>query len=83
MNDNLYYLDSFRYERNESAYGIVTSRCRKGAFISLENDEVGFCPEAGNIPTGTKVIVTVRKTAMEEKRCILGLDSVCSFYEIA
>ncbi len=83
MNDKLYYLDSFRYERNESAYGIVSSRSRRGAFISLENEEVGFCPEAGNIPTGTKVIVTVRRPAMEGKRCILGLDSVYGLYETA
>ena len=83
MNANVYYFDSFRYERNESAYGTVSSRCRKGAFISLENDEVGFCPEAGNIPTGTKVIVTVKKPAVEEKRCMLVLDSVCGFYETA
>lgn len=83
---NQYYHNessSYHFERNESAYGVISSRCKRGTFVVMENGETGFCRDAGNVPEGQRVIVTVLRPANEGRRCLLGLDSVCESYEVA
>jgi hypothetical protein len=71
------------YEKYDAAYGIVTSRCKSGAFIELDNGEAAFCYTAANVSADTKIICTILRPAYDGKRCLVSLDSVCSCYEVA
>lgn len=64
------------YERFDSCYGEVTSRCNAGAFLRLENGQDAFAYKFGNLLPGTKVLCTVLKMPTETKRMRVSIDSV-------
>ena len=70
-----------RYERGDGAYGVVIGRCRKGAYLELDNGESAFSRNAGNVPNNSKVICTVVRPADGRRRCLVQLDSVCGSLE--
>lgn len=74
-----------KYERDDACYGLVSSRCRKGAYVLLDNGEMAFCYEAGNLFPGTKIICSVKRSASESQngRCLVKMDSVCDLYDVA
>lgn len=68
-----------KYEPWEGCYGIVTGRCRAGAFLELDNGEEAFAFKFGNLFPGTKVLCTVKRIATEEKRTLVSIDSVIEY----
>lgn len=71
----------FNYGCGDASYGVITSRCRKGSFVKLSNDESAFCPGTCNLPNGTKIICSIIRPSTD--RYIVRLDSVCSVFEAA
>ena len=70
-----------RYERGDGAYGVVSGRCKKGAYIELDNGEGAFAFNAGNVRSNAKVICTVVRPARDGQRCLVSLESVCGSLE--
>ena len=72
-----------KYERGEAAYGVVTSRCRRGAYIDLDNGEYAFCFDGACLREGTRIICSVKRPSTDHNRVIVRLDSVCSVFDAA
>lgn len=68
-----------KYEPFDGCYGIITERCRAGAYLQLDNGEEAFAYRFGNLFPGTKVLCTVLKEAKEEKRMLVSIDSVLEY----
>lgn len=64
------------YEVLDGCYGTVVGRCRKGAFLTLDNGEDAFAYKFGNLWPGTKVLCTVLRLAHEGRRKLVSIDSV-------
>ena len=73
--------NDFYYEKGDAAYGIVSSHDRRGAYIELDNGQMAYSFNAGNVRNNTRVICTVTKSAWDGHYCIAKLDSVCGIYE--
>ena len=67
---------SISYERYDGCYGVVTGRCRSGAFLTLDNGQEAFAYKFSGLPNGTKVLCTVLRMPTEEKRMLVSIDSV-------
>lgn len=65
------------YEVLDGCYGIVKNRCRKGAFLVLDNGEQAFAYKFGNLLPGTQVLCTVRRLANGDQHMLVTIDSVC------
>lgn len=72
-----------KYERGDAAYGVVTSRCSKGAYIDLDNGEYAFCIDGSGFREGTRIICSIKKPSMDHNRVIVKLDNVCGVFEAA
>lgn len=72
-----------KYEPLEGCYGIITGRCRSGAFLQLDNGEEAFAFKFANLFPGTKVLCTVKRAANEEKRTLVAIDSVIEYAAFA
>lgn len=66
------------YEPFEECYAIVTGRCSTGVFLRLDNNEEAFAYSFNLIP-GTKVLCTVRKSATDNRRTLVWIDSVIQY----
>lgn len=71
------------YEPYDGCYGVVTDRCRTGAFLTLDNSQEAFAFKFANLVPGSKVLCTVLKPAIDEKRMLVSIDSVCGFSSLA
>ena len=67
------------YERFDSCYAVVTSRCNKGAFLRLDNGEEAFAYRFGNLFPDSEVLCTVLKPADGYKKMLVSIDSVISY----
>lgn len=70
-----------KLERGDAVYGVVTSRCRKGAYIDLDNGEYAFCVDGACLREGTRIICSVKKPSTDHDRVIVRLDNVCSVFD--
>lgn len=64
------------YERFDGCYGEVTSRCKAGAYLMLDNGQRAFAYRFASLLPGTKVLCTVLKMPTDEKRMLVSIDSV-------
>lgn len=64
------------YERLESGWGMVTSRCKSGAFVLMDNGERAFARTFGNLKEGTFVMFTVLKKATEKQLAAITIESI-------
>ena len=71
----------FEYSKGDAVYGTVTSRCKKGVFVTLPNGERGFCYGAGNVPVNARIICSIKKNSTD--LYLMQLDNVCSVLEVA
>lgn len=65
------------YDVWDGCYGIVLSRCRKGAFLTLDNGETAFAYGFGNLWPGTEVLCTVQRLASDNRHMLVTIDAVC------
>lgn len=72
-NDKYEYQDSL--DLKDCLYGCVTSRCKKGVFLTLENGEDAFAYFGGLNP-GDRALCTVLKKPTERWRALVTIDSV-------
>lgn len=72
-----------KYEPFDGCFGVVTERCRAGAYLQLDDGEEAFAFRFGNLFPGTKVLCTVLKEAKEEKRMLVSIDSVLEYVGFA
>jgi len=70
-----------RYEVMDGCYGEVTDRCKKGAFIKLDNGEEAFAYKFAGLRPGTKVLCTVLRQASGTLRTLVDVESVTSSME--
>ena len=61
----------------DGCYGVIQNCCRKGAFLALDNGELAFAYNFGNLRPGTEVLCTVRRLASGDRRKLVTIDSVC------
>ena len=71
------------YEVHEGCYGTVVGRCRKGAYLTLDNGETAFAYEFANLWNGTKVLCTVRRLANGDRLKLVSIDSVVHYPAVA
>lgn len=67
------------YEVLDGCYGTVVGRCRKGAFLTLDNGEDAFAYKFANLWPGTRVLCTVLRLADEGRRKLVSIDSVAHY----
>ena len=67
------------YEVLEGCYVTVVSRCRNGAFLTLDNGEDAFAYSFGSLYPGTKVLCTVLRLATETKLKLVSIDAVTKY----
>lgn len=67
------------YEPFEGCYGTITERCRKGAYLQLDNGEEAFAYKFGNLFPGTKVLCTVLRRPQEGKKTLVSIDSIVQY----
>lgn len=67
------------YERFDGCFGVITSRCQKGAYLTLDNGEEAFAYKFANLRVGTKVLCTVMKLPVENRKTLVSIDHVCDF----
>lgn len=67
------------YEVMDGCYGTVVGRCKKGAFITLDNGEDAFAYKFANLWPGTKVLCTVLRLADAGRRKLVSVDSVAHY----
>ncbi len=72
-----------RYHRHDAAYGKISSHNGRGSYVKLDNGETGFSYNAGMLPLGTEGIFSVVREASGDRHCLVYLDSVCDYCEIA
>lgn len=71
-----YDFESENYNNvRDGLYGTVSSNCRKGVFLELENGEPAFAP-FGYLQPGQRVFCTVLKKANERFRTLVSIDSI-------
>lgn len=71
------------YERFDGCYGEVTSSCRTGVYLTLDNGQGAFAYKFANLLPGTKVLCTVMKMPTEGKRMLVSIDSVKEWSPVA
>ena len=78
------YTDEYtdEYTKGDCCYAVVTSRAGKGSFLELDNGQGAFAYGVGNLPSGTKVLCTITRSALDGKRACARLDSICGLYEL-
>ena len=64
------------YERFDGCYGEVTGNCKAGAYLTLDNGQEAFAYKFASLLPGTRVLCTVLKMPIEEKRMLVSIDSV-------
>lgn len=60
----------------DGCYATVIDRCRKGAYLKLDNGEDAFAFQFANLLPGSKVLCTVQKEARENRLKQVSIDSV-------
>lgn len=70
------------YDVLDGCYGVIQNCCRRGAFLALDNGELAFAYNFGNLWPGTEVLCTVRRLASGDRRMLVTIDSVC-YYPVA
>lgn len=68
-----------KYELFDGCYGVVTERCRAGAYLQLDDGEEAFAYRFGNLFPGTKVLCTVLREAKEARRMLVSVDAVLEY----
>ena len=81
MNNETDQLFTAEYIKGDCCYATVTSRDRRGSYLELDNGQRAFARGVGNLQNGTKILCTITRPAVEGKRAIARLDSICSLYE--
>ncbi|MCI8888253.1 MAG: hypothetical protein HFG70_09240 [Hungatella sp.] len=81
MNHNPYPLFTDEYQKGDCCYAIVTSRDSRGSYLELDNGQEAFARGVGNLPNGTKILCTIIRSALDRKRAIAKLDSICNLYD--
>ena len=79
-----YETDAFltdAYIKGDCCYATVTSRDCKGSYLELDNGQGAYVYGVGNLPTVTKILCTITRSAIPEKRAKARLDSICGLYE--
>lgn len=64
-----------KYERYDGCCGEVTSRCKTGVFLKLDNGESGFAHNMRNLPIGAKIIGQILRPADSERRAQVFIES--------
>lgn len=72
-------MNTMKYERYDECYGRVTSRCRSGAFVELDNGESAFAYKYANLVPGSKVICSILKPAAENLRTMVSITTVLEY----
>ena len=62
------------YNVSDCCFGIISSRSQRGSFIELDNGESAFC--YNSLRAGTKVLCSVLRPALGEKRKLVSIDSI-------
>ena len=74
------FTDEFeRYEELDSCYGVITGRCKHGAFIKLDNNEEAFAFAYSNLVPGTVVLCSILKKEREGKKKLVAIESVIEY----
>lgn len=79
-----YETDAFltdAYIKGDCCYATVTSRDCKGSYLELDNGQGAYVYGVGNLPNGTKILCTIIRSAIPEKRARARLDSIGGLYE--
>ncbi len=71
------------YEVFDECYGVITGRCRKGAFIQLENGQEAFAYRYANLRPGSEVICAVQRPPREGLRMLVTVSHICRYAEAA
>ena len=67
------------YERFDSCHGVVTGRCKTGAFLTLDNGETAFANKFASLYPGTRVLCSIQRLAEVDRFAGVSLDSVLSY----
>ena len=70
------------YRKGDCCYATITSRDSKGSYLELDNGQRAFAYGLGNLPSGTKILCTITRSAFTGQRAIAKLDSICSLYNV-
>lgn len=68
------YVDNKLRIRDE-VYGVVTSICRKGIFLELENGQSAFA-YFGGLEVGDTVLCSLLRKATDTRKMLVAIDSV-------
>lgn len=71
------FTNAAKYEPLDECYGIVSSRCGNGIFLTLDNGEKAYACRFGNLYPGDKVICRIDKLPHEGKHMQVSISSVC------
>lgn len=63
------------YEAFDACYGTVMARNSCGAYLQLDNGQEAFSYSFANLKEGTKVLCTVLRSATEDKKTLVSIDS--------
>lgn len=72
-----------RYSVHDGCFGIVVDSISAGVFIELDNGEIAFSYQYGNLPVGSKIICTVLKDETSTRHKLVTVDTVCIYGEAA
>ncbi|MCI8401852.1 MAG: hypothetical protein HFI38_07155 [Lachnospiraceae bacterium] len=81
MNNETNELCTDEYIRGDCCYATVTSRDRRGSYLQLDNGQRAFARGVGNLQNGAKILCTITRSAVDGKRAVARLDSICSLYD--
>ena len=70
------------YVKGDSCYATIIGGNCKGSHLKLDNGQRAFAYGIGNLPSGTKILYTITRSAFTGKRAIAKLDSICSLYNV-
>ncbi len=73
------YVKGFDYEVMDECYGVVSSRCGDGVFLTLDNGEKAYATRFGNLHPGDKVICRIDKLTQGDKKPLVSISSVCGY----
>lgn len=63
------------YQKYDSCYATITSKCSKGVILLLDNDEVAFASNFTGQKIGSKVLCSILKEATDKYRALALIES--------
>lgn len=71
-----------KYERFDCCYATIIDKCLNGVFLLLDDNEIAYAKNFTSHKSGTKVLCTVLKSATDNFRTLVSIDSVINDYQL-